>query len=479
MSERDELEQLRKAKRLRELEARAGAPAAAPQARGVQVYDQPVGPEQAGFMDRAKAKLQDPERWKAIAGMDSPYATKAVTGAAPMALPAQAVPKLASLAQWVNSMRLGRVAASAGAGAAESAIDGGNAKGGALLGAGIQGAAEMIPVIGKALKGKGAEKAFKATGAMLRDFRKAHGKGRVQEIGQQLLDDKVVTPLATHSDVAERAAKGVKAKGAELDSILTELGEAEQRMAGPGTKAGIDRKAIAASLRKELVNPNLDIPGVAAKNEKVQSLISQFEGGDDLIGILKGEELKRSVGKEIKWDRLPTDDIPIEEQVRRALYTKLKQGVEDSADVLEKLQGGPSADRFITAKKGYGNLEEAARIAKDRVSRDAANRSFGLTDTISGGAGATAGAFLGGPVGAAAGSLLGAAANKAGRTFGNSLMATGFNSLGDAILAASPLAEIAIKSPAAVGAAAGVAASRKDHKNDRKSAIQRRLEKSR
>lgn len=156
---------------------------------------------------------------------------------------------------------------------------------------------------------------------------------------------------------------------------------AQPKPRAPRPSVGVDRQMIADQMRAELINPNRDIPGISQKNWQVERLIRQFERGDDsIIGVLDAEMKKRSVGKEINWDRLKGADIPVEEQVQRSLYHKLQRGVEDAADFLEKNAGGPKAGTFKRLKNAYGNLSTAARIAQKRSAHETANQFLSPTD---------------------------------------------------------------------------------------------------
>ena len=99
-------------------------------------YQSPGGD---GFM----ARVSDPNRWKAIAGMESPARPEMTTGHAPLAMPiAQAPAALAGLASYLGSSgvgpALGRIAANTGIGG----LQGG--KEGAMMGAGLGIASEAV-----------------------------------------------------------------------------------------------------------------------------------------------------------------------------------------------------------------------------------------------------------------------------------------------------------------------------------------------
>jgi hypothetical protein len=94
-----------------------------------------------------------------------------------------------------------------------------NAKVGAVMGGAAGAAAKAIQSAAPALK-KGAETiAFKASGAMLKDFRQAASRGEVQKIGRFMLDKGIVKAGDTYEDIARKAADMNKSAGAQLDKI--------------------------------------------------------------------------------------------------------------------------------------------------------------------------------------------------------------------------------------------------------------------
>ena len=70
------------------------------------------------------------------------------------------------------------------------------------------------------------------------------------------------------------------------------------------------------------------------------------------------------------------------------------------------------ASEFKAANSGVSDWIKVEKIAKERAGMAAGNRTIGLTDTIAGTVGGSAGAILGGGIGAAAGGLVFGTANK-------------------------------------------------------------------
>ena len=329
----------------------------------------------------------------------------------------------------------------------------------------VEGVGSGVKKVGEYVRSKAERRAFKALGPDLRAVRQNMSRDQVEKIGRTLLDSGVVKSRHSREKIADLVIRAKDAKGKELEGIIRELGEAQEKLfaSQPGlvkfgspttsTRAGIDRKQIAQAVRDELINPDTEIPNTVRKNRRIERLIKEFEnGGDDLIPILRGENLKKSVGGEIKWDRLPGADIPLEEQVQRSLYSKLRQGTEDAAEAVEGIVGGPGAGRFKSAKNAYGNLSEAEKVIEKRLERDLANRFISPSDYMTGGLGAAAGFASGDSPeeklrNAALGASLGAV-NRFGRNYGNQISAKVGDTIAKALLKIPQYSQMATKNPA-------------------------------
>jgi hypothetical protein len=107
------------------------------------------------------------------------------------------------------------------------------AKTGAILGPAIQAGAEGLSAVGRGLKGLAERRAFKGGGAMLKDYRKAMGRGgkeRVQELGREMLDSGLSRPGDTYDDIAEKSGLLKKDVGAKIGEIYDTVNEQVQKM---------------------------------------------------------------------------------------------------------------------------------------------------------------------------------------------------------------------------------------------------------
>jgi hypothetical protein len=335
-----------------------------------------------------------------------------------------------------------------------------NAKRSALMGAAFQGGADVLAKGFNAaaqmpgrLKKLAEEKSFKATGAMLRDYRRANGEEGVRRIGRWMLDKGLIQPGASYDDIAKAADTLEASSGQQLGDLIEQLGLDESLTR---VKA-IERTQIADELERDLLGGS-NLPGVNEQKSIFRELIDEFRaGGNGKIGVAEAEGLKRETGGLINWDRLPGADVPVKEQFYRSLYGKLKGAAEQQADNL----GG---DAFRGLKQDYGTAVDVSKIAADRTLREGANRLLSPSDYGVGGMGAIAGfasgeGFVDRLKKMGAGASLGLA-NKYARTHGNPIIAKSADRLSDFLARnpnltgkfAKPLVDALAKGPGSIAA---------------------------
>lgn len=350
-----------------------------------------------------------------------------------------------------------------------------NAGVGAVTGVVAQGLVEGAPVVAKAAKGaagwlkeKAERAAFKALGPYARDALKAADRGEIEAIGRVLIDKGILKGAPNYETIAARAKEATGKTGAELEAIIEELstkgddlinasGGTRGTPAVKGMKAGapeggVDKELIAEHIRKKMINPNTEIPGVLEKNAKVEKAIETYlNNGKRFRGLSENERLKRSIGGEIKWDRLPGTEIPWEEQINRELYSATRQGSEDMAEAVASKVGGEMPEKFRDAKKTFGALSKASEIAEKRAAKEGVNRFISPTDYLTGTAGMAYGASQGDDfesklTGAVMGAGVGLA-NRTLRTRGNPVVAKSLDAAADALLKIPKMAAIAKRNP--------------------------------
>jgi hypothetical protein len=261
------------------------------------------------------------------------------------------------------------------------------------------------------LENQAEEQAFKATGAKIGDYQRLGSTAerqaeRVSSIGRRLIDEGIVTPTASKTDIAERVASKLRATGEELGALRKQISE---------TGATLDTNTFGRRVFEEVAAPLEAVPGSSKELNAVRGYMTDLLERTEQTGSIPLEtahEWRVALDKKLGYDKLGVQPATAE---LRKIRTILEDEWTKSADAAAKLKGDSFAEKYTLAKQAYADLATVNKIAGKEVAREGANRAISLTDTI---AGATAFATMG-PLGLAA-----AGANKLLRTYGNQLGAT-------------------------------------------------------
>jgi soluble cytochrome b562 len=320
-----------------------------------------------------------------------------------------------------------------------------------LFTAGVEGASAAAKASGDYFKKLANEKAVKAAGAMKGDF-KTMAPDKVQSMGRDLLDEKVVTPFARPKDIAER----INEKQSALINDLTNTIEKADAM-GPINMETATPEQIAAF--QKLRSTPEDIQKAAVENLKSKykaapeselapgfGKIQQWlENRPDVMGAKDMQEIKTSLNPFLDSRDFSQDLSGMPKEGLKSLRQTLRQGVEDKANAAADLLGESGGTVRETNRK-LGSLLGAEKLSENAMARDAANRTIGLTDTMAGLGGAQAGP--GGPISMVTGLATGGA-NKLLRSYGDPLAATGLDALANQLVKVPRFAKLAQDNPTA------------------------------
>lgn len=305
-----------------------------------------------------------------------------------------------------------------------------NAAIGGALGVGTQGAIEALtPATQKAiswLQAKAGEKATAAIGANKRDLTKLGDQG-AQKLGQQALDQGVVGPLSTPKSVLNKVTTLKQGVGQEIGGLIQNA-DAAGAAKIDGTKIGVDL------LNDPEILSAAKTPGmggmVAAAQKEAETLAQNGE-----MTLAEAHKLRMDVDKSINFNRKRVDLAPGAQEVLYKIRDGLNNAINDSINGVPGVQ----ADALKKANRVYSALSRMQDIAQNRIAMNSANRTIGLTDTIA----AVGGMAKGGPPLA----LALTAMNKAGRTVGSSLQATGYNAAASLFKQSPSLVAFAQRNP--------------------------------
>lgn len=257
------------------------------------------------------------------------------------------------------------------------------------------------------------KRAFKALQPSLNLQRKAEAMGRVNSIGRELLDNKIISATDSVEDMIPK----LKAAGLAKDQAL---GAVRDIVESTGAKTDM-RPVMYDALWDGLDNKGMGTKAAQvarAYSREAENIMQVPERGINDIVALKG-----SLGEAANYNKL-TGATPANEGAKKAY-----NAVRNLEDDLVRTAAPDKLDDYQLTRELSSHYKQALESANDAAARNSKNRSFGLTDTI-----AMAGqvAADGGVSGVAKGVAFGLA-NKAARERGNALLAVGADKLGDLI----------------------------------------------
>ncbi len=298
--------------------------------------------------------------------------------------------------------------------------------------------------LSKGLKKTSEELAFKQSGAMLKDARRALGKNQMETLGRTMLDKTVdvadeagnitKVPLMkagdTVEDIAEKTGLLKKQTGEKIgqiyDSIDSKIADENFLKSLPKDKA----EKLASASR---FDPKVDVPELHKMiNEKYGSklegkkVLSKVE---DLLQDMtsRGNTLNDSLALKGELDEMinyskQTQDLPAYQKalvdIRNHIRDKTNKYATDVADVL----GTKTGKELNDLNKTYGAVSTLNQISSDRTARNVANRMISPSDY---GAGAIGTLATHNPVYGVASAI----GNKLGRERGAGIGARGAESL--------------------------------------------------
>lgn len=312
-----------------------------------------------------------------------------------------------------------------------------NAKTGAALGAAVGGAGALIDKGAKALKGSAEAaretanaQAVKASGGMLKDFRKLSENDKVDELGKFALDSGIVKAGDSVKDVAEKSDSFRQKVGNELKSIYKSAQEYFDKKGISEIEGFNPAKSKADILRKIETEMKTD-PHKAASVKAASDYLEQLSGefGEQGLNPKQANDIKTKLDKYINYNRRSAMPDPAKEQAYSYMRDYINDAVKTHIDEIgKKIENPDLAKRLAKANKDYGYAAELQKISEDKVNREMANNVLGLTDVIAGAGGAAAGSVIGEEKGhAGAGAALGLLAgglSKGAKKFGPAVLAS-------------------------------------------------------
>jgi hypothetical protein len=284
------------------------------------------------------------------------------------------------------------------------------------------------------LKNLARGQALKASGARLKDLRVLEGNDRAEKLADYALNNGLVKAGDTAESIAGKAAAKNKAAGEGLDKVYSEAQAALDQNAGAvkgGFSPVVDRDNLLEQANQSLGNSE----GKASALDRLGKYLDQIKGdyGDRVLSPREANDVKGAMDDVVNYERNPLRGSPTSEEAFKSGRGYVGNKIADQVQELGDMSGNPElADSLSKNNSDYGMSKRLSGMSKDKAMREAANRMFGLTDTISGGVGSAAGLAANSAMGGdykhagemgLAGMLAGMVANKVGRTYGPAAIA--------------------------------------------------------
>lgn len=295
---------------------------------------------------------------------------------------------------------------------------------GAVLGGAIEGASKIVRGLRnspKVLEGRALERAIESLGPSKTKMTNLSARpGRIDQMGKILLDEKVVDIGDDFASIAQKAQGKVDEVGREIGDLYSQSDRILAEVSTQGLpldkikKLGstrINSEQLADSLVREVNKSMKNLAGSGQIRRAVKRVADDIRGGSTNKSLSETLDLRKSVDEMINFSRRNAELKGVEE-VLYNFRTKLNDKIEQRLGVIDDVIGTKGApEKLKELNKRYSVFKEAADIAKDAADGAKKNRSFSLTDYLTGGA-------IGGVFGSLPGMIAGAVINKAARKYG-------------------------------------------------------------
>jgi len=287
--------------------------------------------------------------------------------------------------------------------------------GGGLGAAGAAITKAMTPAA-KAAQEQAARSAYRVTGGLKSDINKLYNQ-TPEEIGQELLDRGLIT-LGTKRGSRELSEKILEDLGrfrTGQDKLMSTLDE--------GAPNAFDVTKVIAKIRKS-ADEYRNMAGSGNQSyakalDDEADILSNLYKENPNISLSDALALKRNFDQGGKFQSPLSEAFKVE--ASRTARSAVNREIDD---IISKIVNPDVAAAYNQSRQGASRLLSAKSALDQAQMREQANKTFGLTDLLSGGAGATIGSVAGGPA-ALAGIAGGIAANKAVSNYGASTTALG------------------------------------------------------
>lgn len=281
---------------------------------------------------------------------------------------------------------------------------------GAGLGAGGQSVAEVAGMTAKALKRapkamqEAAEaRAFKATGGMLKDFRRAAKQRKLHSIGRTVLDENLIQVGDTVEDISKKSKILLTRSGKKIGQIYDQvqaklddpnfINKLSPELADKLTE-GINPEHMTIKIMKALDNELGARPDAPEIIKRVEPYLRRLFAKGEKMTIKDAIKWKGFFDEQINYNKM-INEAPGVQQAYFSARNTIRNYINENVDAVAKAVKGDLGKQLRAQNKRYGNLSEIYAMSSDRALRESANAMFGLRDAIMAGGGLGGGAAYG------------------------------------------------------------------------------------
>lgn len=285
---------------------------------------------------------------------------------------------------------------------------------GGAFGAGGAAISRAMTPASKTLQDQAARSAYRVTGGLKSDINKLYNQTPA-EIGQELLDRGMIT-LGTKRgsrELSEKILEDLNKFRSGQEKLLQTIDEVAPN--------AFDVSKVISKIRKS-ANEYRNMAGSGNQSyaqalDNEADILSQIYKDNPNISLVDALGLKKAYDQGGKFQS-PLSEAARVEANRTARSTVNKE----IDDIIGQLVSPDVASAYSQTRQGASRLLSAKSALEQAQAREQANKTFGLTDLLSGGAGATAGMAAGSPA-ALLGLGLGVLVNKGISNYGASTTA--------------------------------------------------------
>lgn len=353
--------------------------------------------------------------------------------------------------------------------------------GGAVLG-GVLGdigkiSKPMMQDLGKSMGGLAEELAVSAAGAQKPQAKALRQKNSLNKVGRFLLDEGIVSPLASAKDMSKKISEKMNEKIGSLSDLIRSsdenlgkmirYGVNDQEMLEIARSGQISTESLKQKVKESIYDVFEGIP-----EEEIQPALNKvdiwFNNKPEVMTIKELQKIKVGLNNFLRSGDFYKEFIGSPSKVGLLeVRSGIKNAIEQKADAAA-MMGGAEAGQIKKINKDLGNLYEAEKLVDNALDRQAGNRMFSITDYQLGSPGAIVGEAMGGAPASAmvtGGAMLG---NKILRQYGAGTAAVGLDRVGKALSQSPELTIFFQKNPALMQTVLNPMMTPKDVINDDK-----------